>query len=226
MSNELDDHSIEHDSNQFEQRLRQLEDQDRRLTYEQRASRAFAHGVRVRSEAACSVPRPKIVYVQSHQKRRVVFLPRATLLHRCDNSSGCCATDRQRCVAIDWSPVSLYFFTISMDGPNGNSARSSQTDLHLDEGDLMDQLLAEDRSLMDRLNGKRKRHSWHSAVANNDRRKRKLTLTTSIDSDEPLLGGRWVASALAKKGQFRQAVERLVFVNHTKCACIDKTLLI
>lgn len=214
----------------LEQRIHELDEKDRRLTYEQRAARAFAHGVQIQAEASCGLPRPRLIYVGARQKRRTVFLPRATFLHRCEDSVGCCATDRERCVAVDWRPVSLYFFTISPEAgvdqpPLFPPNRAAGLDF--DDSDLLQHQLLEDRALLDRLRAKRKRQTGvRTILMTNDRRKRKLqALTLPVDADEPLLAGRWVAARLAKKGQFRQAVERLVFANHTRCVCVDKNLL-
>lgn len=75
------------------------------------AQKAYEHGMRINEEATCARPRPELVYLTDSNK---IFLPRATLLHRCSDLTGCCPHATQSCQPIRTHNVSLYFFTISV----------------------------------------------------------------------------------------------------------------
>lgn len=72
---------------------------------------AYQHGMRINEEAMCSKPRAELVYLKDNNK---IYLPRATLLHRCSDVTGCCAHATHACMASQEETVSLYFFTISV----------------------------------------------------------------------------------------------------------------
>src|SRR5690625_5103342 len=59
-------------------------------------AKAFDHGARVRSEAACSVPHPMMVYVNQTDPSKV-YLPRGTVLHRCSDLTSCCQNPSETC---------------------------------------------------------------------------------------------------------------------------------
>lgn len=67
--------------------------------------------MRINEEAACSKPRAELIYLQDIGK---IYLPRATLLHRCSDLTGCCPHATHSCQATQVETVSLYFFTINV----------------------------------------------------------------------------------------------------------------
>ena len=85
----------------------------RRSSVENAAILAFEHGVRVREEASCRLPKPQVVYVNTTDPSKV-YLPRGTLLHRCNDQTGCCSHASQTCQPIRENTVELYFLTVSL----------------------------------------------------------------------------------------------------------------
>ncbi|UXI15472.1 hypothetical protein NH340_JMT01415 [Sarcoptes scabiei] len=75
------------------------------------AQKAFDHGMRINEEAKCSKPRPELVYLNDSRK---MYLPRATLLHRCSNLIGCCPHATHSCEPIRKEKITLYFFVIDL----------------------------------------------------------------------------------------------------------------
>lgn len=69
------------------------------------------HGMRINDEASCSKPRSELVYLQDTGK---IYLPRATLLHRCSDLTGCCPHATHSCQATQVETVHLYFFSINV----------------------------------------------------------------------------------------------------------------
>ncbi|KAH9426542.1 uncharacterized protein LOC113796617 isoform X1 [Dermatophagoides pteronyssinus] len=76
-------------------------------------AKAFDHGARVRNEGACHQPRSMIIYVNKTDPSKV-HLPRGTVLHRCNDQTGCCSNPSESCVAIEMQTVELYFITITL----------------------------------------------------------------------------------------------------------------
>ncbi|OTF83400.1 PDGF-and VEGF-related factor 3-like protein [Euroglyphus maynei] len=76
-------------------------------------AKAFDHGVRVRNDGACHQPRPMIIYVNKTDPSKV-HLPRGTLLHRCNDQTGCCTNPNENCVPIEMQTIELYFITIQL----------------------------------------------------------------------------------------------------------------
>lgn len=97
----------------------------RRSSVENVASLAFEHGVRVREEASCHLPKPQVVYVNTTDPSKV-YLPRGTLLHRCSDQTGCCPHATQTCQPIQMTTVELYFFTVSLQLHNSYAKRVRQ----------------------------------------------------------------------------------------------------
>lgn len=85
-------------------------------------AKAFDHGARVRFEGACHSPHPTIVLVNNTDPSKV-YMPRATVLHRCSDSTGCCTDPSNTCEAIEMQTVELYFITITMQMQNGHKNR-------------------------------------------------------------------------------------------------------
>lgn len=75
------------------------------------AQKAFEHGLRINEEAGCSRPRAELIYLSDSNK---IYLPRATLLHRCSDLTGCCTHATHSCQPVKVEQVSLYFFSISV----------------------------------------------------------------------------------------------------------------
>ena len=59
----------------------------------------------------CAKPRAELVYLTDNNK---IYLPRATLLHRCSDLTGCCTHATHSCQPSQVETVTLYFFTISV----------------------------------------------------------------------------------------------------------------
>lgn len=85
----------------------------KRSTMENLAQLAFQHGVRVKEDASCRLPRAQVVYVNSTDPSKV-YMPRGTLLHRCSDQTGCCPHATQTCQPLQMATVELYFFTLSL----------------------------------------------------------------------------------------------------------------
>lgn len=79
------------------------------------AQKAYEHGLKINEEAQCSKPRAELVYLADANK---IYLPRATLLHRCSDLVGCCAHATHSCQPSRVEKVNLYFFTISVQSTN------------------------------------------------------------------------------------------------------------
>lgn len=72
-----------------------------------------AHITRVDLEAKCKYPRPRIIRFSEASKQ---YIPHCTVLHRCDDDTGCCHSDTQTCVAKKTETVYLHFYVISVGG--------------------------------------------------------------------------------------------------------------
>ena len=76
-------------------------------------AKAFEHGARVRAEGACHTPHPEIVYVNTTDPSKI-YMPRATVLHRCGDRTGCCQHPSETCEAIEMQTVELHFLTLTL----------------------------------------------------------------------------------------------------------------
>lgn len=76
-------------------------------------AKAFEHGARVRGEGSCQKPHPTIVYVNTTDPSKV-YMPRATVLHRCSDLTGCCQHPSETCEAAEMTTVELYFLTLTL----------------------------------------------------------------------------------------------------------------
>jgi hypothetical protein len=102
---------------------------NRRSVVENFASHAFEHGVRVREEGACRNAKPQIVYINTTDPSKV-YLPRATILHRCSDLTGCCPHATQTCQPIEMTTVELYFFTVTLQINHTHKSRQSRVRQH------------------------------------------------------------------------------------------------
>ena len=75
------------------------------------AQKAYEHGLKINEEAMCAKPRAELVYLTDSNK---IYLPRATLLHRCSDLTGCCTHATHTCQPSQVENVSLYFFSITV----------------------------------------------------------------------------------------------------------------
>jgi hypothetical protein len=98
-------------------------DQESSSSFEDRAQSAFEHGVKVREEASCKYGRPQVIYVNSTDPSKV-YLPRGTILHRCNDNTGCCFH------AIEMRAVQLYFFTITLNTNNKHRLHRNKRKQH------------------------------------------------------------------------------------------------
>lgn len=74
---------------------------------------AFEHGVRLQIEGACKDAKPQVIYVNSTDPSKV-YIPRGTILHRCNDQTGCCADASHSCQPIEKETVNLYFLTYTL----------------------------------------------------------------------------------------------------------------
>nr|XP_046917034.1 G-box-binding factor-like [Dermatophagoides farinae] len=75
------------------------------------AQKAYEHGIRINEEAQCSKPRAELIYLNDSKK---IYLPRATLLYRCSDLTGCCPHATHSCEPSRVEKVTLYFFVIGV----------------------------------------------------------------------------------------------------------------
>lgn len=88
---------------------------ERTLTQSQQTMLAFEHGLRMKREAKCEFPKATVVYLNQDREQIKIYMPRATILHRCGQNSGCCERESDRCVAVEQQQVNLYFFVIKLE---------------------------------------------------------------------------------------------------------------
>lgn len=72
------------------------------------------HIQRMNLEGSCRVPKPKLVPAPSD--RNVIYFPQCTILHRCDDSTGCCM-NTETCVPKATAEVELYFYMSRVGAP-------------------------------------------------------------------------------------------------------------
>lgn len=76
---------------------------------------ANEHFLRIRVEARCSVPKPKVIRVKDHYPDPTKeYLPRCTILHRCGDDSSCCDNESFECVAKEIQEVELHFYVLQV----------------------------------------------------------------------------------------------------------------
>ncbi len=83
----------------------------RRNKLETLANLAFEHGLRIAEEGACYLPKPQLIYINDSSK---VYMPRATILHRCSDLYGCCTHAIQTCQPKSTQLVDKYFFVVDL----------------------------------------------------------------------------------------------------------------
>uniref|UniRef100_A0A182TFE2 Uncharacterized protein n=1 Tax=Anopheles melas TaxID=34690 RepID=A0A182TFE2_9DIPT len=71
---------------------------------------AKQHMERMIREGMCKVPKPRIV--PASNDRTKLFTPQCTILHRCEDDTGCCGPT-QTCAPKTTSEVQLYFYVSS-----------------------------------------------------------------------------------------------------------------
>ncbi|KAH9529634.1 hypothetical protein DERF_003508 [Dermatophagoides farinae] len=80
---------------------------------------ANSHLFYIRTKYSCSTPRAKLVKVLDyHASPLKQYVPRCTVLHRCDDESGCCEDVTHRCEPSKTQLVELYFHVIRSDMKN------------------------------------------------------------------------------------------------------------
>ncbi|XP_057376695.1 uncharacterized protein LOC130697917 [Daphnia carinata] len=64
----------------------------------------FKKNINIARQWTCKNAQPRLVYVgqmEEYAAPNVVYLPSALLLHRCDDSAGCCLTPGQTCSSVE-----------------------------------------------------------------------------------------------------------------------------
>ena len=84
-----------------------------------------------------------------------IYLPRATILHRCGQNTGCCESESEECVAIEQEQVNLYFFVIKL------QKEFDESDNKLDNNEL-------DKSIDDLNDRTRKGRKFSTPFESND----------------------------------------------------------
>jgi hypothetical protein len=96
----------------------------RREELETLANLALQHGSRIAEEGACHLPKPQLIYINDSSK---VYIPRATILHRCSDLYGCCTHATQTCQPNSQpnstQVVYKYFFVMDLRYRNDLSGR-------------------------------------------------------------------------------------------------------
>uniref|UniRef100_A0A182NEB3 Platelet-derived growth factor (PDGF) family profile domain-containing protein n=1 Tax=Anopheles dirus TaxID=7168 RepID=A0A182NEB3_9DIPT len=67
----------------------------------------MSHLQRINVEGKCKVPKPKLV--PSSLDRSKVYMPHCTILHRCDDDTGCCMP-METCAPKTTTNITLYFY--------------------------------------------------------------------------------------------------------------------
>ncbi|GBM32089.1 hypothetical protein AVEN_150073-1 [Araneus ventricosus] len=75
--------------------------------YKTKSALAQAHFERVLWKVMCNVPQPRVFKLETEELR---VMPHATIIHRCDESTGCCNYSSERCVAKKKEQVTLFAF--------------------------------------------------------------------------------------------------------------------
>lgn len=83
---------------------------------------ANQHFLLIRTQHRCRVPRPKLIRVKDiYYSPSKEYLPRCTVLYQCDDESGCCEDEKERCVPQSSQTVELYFYAIHAEIRDSNS---------------------------------------------------------------------------------------------------------
>jgi len=61
----------------------------------------------------CDEPKPTIVYVNESISKILIYLPRATILHRCSDQFSCCPSPKYSCRTVDQEQVDIGFYTLT-----------------------------------------------------------------------------------------------------------------
>lgn len=83
----------------------------RRNKLEILANLAFEHGLKIEEEGACRWPKPQLIYVNDSSR---VYMPRATIMHRCSQLYGCCTHSTETCHPKNTQMVDKYFFVVDL----------------------------------------------------------------------------------------------------------------
>ncbi|KAH8271826.1 hypothetical protein KR044_007239, partial [Drosophila immigrans] len=71
---------------------------------------ANAHRTRIENEARCKWPQPRVIHINNETSKQ--YAPQATILHRCDEGTGCCE-DFMVCSVKTKTTVELPFFVLT-----------------------------------------------------------------------------------------------------------------
>lgn len=82
--------------------------------------KAFDHGVKLRTVGACKYPHPMIIYLNKTDSSKI-YMPRAAILHRCNDMFGCCQNAAKVCVPVQMQTVELHFIAIQFTVHNSPS---------------------------------------------------------------------------------------------------------
>ncbi|XP_060663191.1 uncharacterized protein LOC132796142 isoform X1 [Drosophila nasuta] len=97
----------------------------RRLYASNLRGMAFAHLQRINNEARCRWPQPRVIHINSETSKH--YSPRATILHRCDEGTGCCEEDFMVCSVKTKATVELPFFVKAVGSPRASPQMLSLT---------------------------------------------------------------------------------------------------
>jgi hypothetical protein len=67
------------------------------------------HNKLIEKLGECSEPKPELVYISHQINSEYRYTPRATILHRCSDRSGCCRDSDHSCQPVLFENVTLYF---------------------------------------------------------------------------------------------------------------------
>jgi hypothetical protein len=67
------------------------------------------HNKRIEKLGECSEPKPELVYISHQINSEYRYTPRATILHRCSDRSGCCRDSDHSCQPVSVENVTLHF---------------------------------------------------------------------------------------------------------------------
>lgn len=112
------------------------------LSHAQQTVLAFEHALKMKKQAKCELPKPTVVYMNQDKEQVKIYMPRATILHRCGQNTGCCERESEHCVAVEQEQVNLYFFVIKVEknfddlhNHDSDSVRKGRKFLSLDQND-------------------------------------------------------------------------------------------
>jgi len=72
-------------------------------------NKAKSHSNQIENLWSCSEPKPELVYISHQNYSEYTYIPRATILHRCSDRSGCCQHTDRSCQPIQVKNVTLFF---------------------------------------------------------------------------------------------------------------------